>query len=124
MRPVSSHDAMTLLEPHGSRHKLYFGAALTVIVVGILLRLAYSTHLELVGDEAYYWFWSLHPDISYLDKGPMLPYRDTFFHTPDLILVLAGALALNSHLLLVARSFNVACAASLLALISAAAALI
>ncbi|MGI8956523.1 MAG: ArnT family glycosyltransferase [Chthoniobacterales bacterium] len=49
-------------------------AALAVIALGTFLHLLYSTHLELVGDEAYYWLWSRHPDICYLDKGPMIAW--------------------------------------------------
>src|SRR5215475_638940 len=37
-------------------------------------RLWYSTHLELVGDEAYYWLWSRHLDVCYLDKGPVIAW--------------------------------------------------
>src|SRR5258708_8356820 len=37
-------------------------------------RLLYCTHLELVGDEAYYWLWSRHLDICYLDKGPVIAW--------------------------------------------------
>src|SRR5258708_4282371 len=37
-------------------------------------RLWYCTHLELVGDEAYYWLWSRHLDICYLDKGPVIAW--------------------------------------------------
>src|SRR5260370_7421519 len=46
--------------------------AAAILVVGTIFRLWYSTHLELVGDEAYYWLWSRHPDICYLDKGPVI----------------------------------------------------
>lgn len=52
----------------------YFRAALWLIAIATLFHLAYSTHLELVGDEAYYWLWSRHPDICYLDKGPMIAW--------------------------------------------------
>jgi 4-amino-4-deoxy-L-arabinose transferase-like glycosyltransferase len=45
-----------------------------LILVGTTLHLCYSTHLELVGDEAYYWLWSRHPDICYVDKGPMIAW--------------------------------------------------
>jgi 4-amino-4-deoxy-L-arabinose transferase-like glycosyltransferase len=45
-----------------------------LILLGITFHLAYSTHLELVGDEAYYWLWSRHPDFCYLDKGPMIAW--------------------------------------------------
>lgn len=51
-----------------------FRAALALIALGTVFHLAYSTHLELVGDEAYYWLWSRHPDICYLDKGPMVAW--------------------------------------------------
>ena len=49
------------------------------LTVGLLLaatafRLWFSTQLELVGDEAYYWLWSRHPDFSYLDKGPIIAW--------------------------------------------------
>ena len=49
-------------------------AAFVLIALGTVFHLAYSTHLELVGDEAYYWLWSRHPDICYLDKGPMIAW--------------------------------------------------
>ncbi len=48
--------------------------AITILVLGTIFRLWYSTHLELVGDEAYYWLWSRHPDICYLDKGPVIAW--------------------------------------------------
>jgi hypothetical protein len=48
--------------------------AAAILVLGTLFRLWYSTHLELVGDEAYYWLWSRHPDFCYLDKGPVIAW--------------------------------------------------
>ena len=48
--------------------------ALAVIAAATLFRLSYSTHLELVGDEAYYWLWSRRLDICYLDKGPVIAW--------------------------------------------------
>jgi Dolichyl-phosphate-mannose-protein mannosyltransferase len=45
-----------------------------ILVVGTIFRLWYNTHLELVGDEAYYWLWSRHPDFCYLDKGPIIAW--------------------------------------------------
>ena len=45
-----------------------------ILVVGIIFHLWYNTHLELVGDEAYYWLWSRHPDFCYLDKGPVIAW--------------------------------------------------
>ena len=57
-----------------NKARRYFRAALGLILLGTAFHLAYSTHLELVGDEAYYWLWSRHPDICYLDKGPMVAW--------------------------------------------------
>ncbi len=54
--------------------RAYARAALLLVLVGTALHLTYSTHLELVGDEAYYWLWSRRPDISYVDKGPMVAW--------------------------------------------------
>ena len=48
--------------------------AAAILLLGTIFRLWYSTHLELVGDEAYYWLWSRHPDICYLDKGPVIAW--------------------------------------------------
>ena len=48
--------------------------AAAILVLGTIFRLWYSTHLELVGDEAYYWLWSRHPDFCYLDKGPVIAW--------------------------------------------------
>ncbi len=48
--------------------------AAAVLLLGTIFRLWYSTHLELVGDEAYYWLWSRHPDFCYLDKGPVIAW--------------------------------------------------
>ena len=48
--------------------------AAAVLLLGTIIRLWYSTHLELVGDEAYYWLWSRHPDFCYLDKGPVIAW--------------------------------------------------
>ena len=52
----------------------YVRWAFTILILGTLFRLWYSTHLELVGDEAYYWLWSRHPDFCYLDKGPVIAW--------------------------------------------------
>jgi len=50
------------------------GISLLLIVAVTIFRLFYVPHLELVGDEAYYWLWAKHPDYCYLDKGPMTPF--------------------------------------------------
>jgi 4-amino-4-deoxy-L-arabinose transferase-like glycosyltransferase len=52
----------------------YARLAAALLFLGTTFRLWYSTHLELVGDEAYYWLWSRHPDICYLDKGPVVAW--------------------------------------------------
>ncbi len=68
------NESATLPGADRQRQAFYFRASLGLIGLGTLLHLAYSTHLELVGDEAYYWLWSRHPDICYLDKGPMIAW--------------------------------------------------
>ena len=45
-----------------------------IVLIATALRLWFSTRLELVGDEAYYWLWSRHLDFCYLDKGPMIAW--------------------------------------------------
>jgi 4-amino-4-deoxy-L-arabinose transferase-like glycosyltransferase len=45
-----------------------------VLLAATLYRLWYSTQLELVGDEAYYWLWSRRLDLAYLDKGPVIAW--------------------------------------------------
>jgi 4-amino-4-deoxy-L-arabinose transferase-like glycosyltransferase len=50
-----------------------FWVIIAILAVTVY-RLWYCTHLELVGDEAYYWLWSRHPDICYLDKGPVIAW--------------------------------------------------
>ncbi|MEO8439034.1 MAG: glycosyltransferase family 39 protein [Spartobacteria bacterium] len=59
---------------NGSFRSRYAWATLLLILLGTIFHLAYSTHLELVGDEAYHWLWSRHPDICYLDKSPMIAW--------------------------------------------------
>lgn len=56
-----------LIRPHVHR---YTHAALWLIGLITLFRFGFATQLELVGDEAYYWLWSRHLDISYFSKGP------------------------------------------------------
>jgi 4-amino-4-deoxy-L-arabinose transferase-like glycosyltransferase len=51
----------------------YLILALILLAV-TLYRLWYSTQLELVGDEAYYWLWSRRLDLAYLDKGPVIAW--------------------------------------------------
>ncbi|HEY0790397.1 MAG TPA: glycosyltransferase family 39 protein [Chthoniobacterales bacterium] len=56
------------------RHERYSLWAGLVLLLVTTFRLFYINHLELVGDEAYYWLWSRHPDICYLDKGPVIAW--------------------------------------------------
>src|SRR5260221_11771285 len=51
----------------------FFWVIIAVLAFSVY-RLWYCTHLELVGDEAYYWLWSRHLDICYLDKGPVIAW--------------------------------------------------
>ncbi len=47
-----------------------------VLFVAVLtgLRLIYITVIPLVPQEAYYWYYSLNPDLSYFDHPPMVAY--------------------------------------------------
>jgi 4-amino-4-deoxy-L-arabinose transferase-like glycosyltransferase len=48
---------------------------LAVVLLAVTLyRLWYTTQLELVGDECYYWLWSRRLDLAYLDKGPVIAW--------------------------------------------------
>jgi 4-amino-4-deoxy-L-arabinose transferase-like glycosyltransferase len=79
-----------------------------ILVAGTIFRLFYSTHLELVGDEAYYWLWSRHPDICYLDKGPVIAwfiwlgtalFGQTVFGIRVFAVLLAGGTGVGIYLL-------------------------
>src|SRR5260221_12633428 len=68
----------------------------------------YCTHLELVGDEAYYWLWSRHLDICYLDKGPVIAwflaagtalFGQTVFGSRFFAVILSSATGLGIYLL-------------------------
>jgi dolichol-phosphate mannosyltransferase len=49
-------------------------AALAVVAYTILLRSFYAGSLELIPEEAYYWNYAQHLDISYLDHPPMVSW--------------------------------------------------
>jgi 4-amino-4-deoxy-L-arabinose transferase-like glycosyltransferase len=51
----------------------FFWVIIAVLAITIY-RLWYCTRVELVGDEAYYWLWSRHLEICYLDKGPVIAW--------------------------------------------------
>ena len=44
-----------------------------------LFRLVYAGMINLTPQEAYYWVWSLHPDLSYFDHPPMVAYSIRLF---------------------------------------------
>jgi dolichol-phosphate mannosyltransferase len=48
--------------------------AVSLIVCAALLRLIYSGQVELLPEEAYYWNYSRHLDIGYLDHPPMVAW--------------------------------------------------
>jgi len=48
--------------------------AIIYLLILTIFQLFYSTHLELVADEAYYWEWSKHLDACYRDKGPAVAW--------------------------------------------------
>jgi 4-amino-4-deoxy-L-arabinose transferase-like glycosyltransferase len=43
----------------------------------LLIKLAVSALVPLTNDEAYYWVWSLHPQLSYYDHPPMVAWLFT-----------------------------------------------
>lgn len=67
------------MENH-SKYKLYSFALIFIFLVFRLFYLA-TTHYNLIGDEAYFWDWSRHPDWSYYDQGPMIALIIRFFTT-------------------------------------------
>lgn len=42
--------------------------------LSLLIKLAVSALLPMTSDEAYYWVWSLHPQLSYYDHPPMVAW--------------------------------------------------
>ena len=51
----------------------------SVILIFLLVRLFIINNLELAPDEAYYWNWSKHIDLSYSDHPPMVAYIMAIF---------------------------------------------
>lgn len=52
---------------------------LTIIIIYALLQTLYNGSLPLHPDEAYYWVWSRHLDLSYYDHPPMIAYMIALF---------------------------------------------
>lgn len=48
--------------------------AILLLAVATIFRFWFSTRMQLVGDEAYYWLWSKHLAASYRDKGPAIAW--------------------------------------------------
>ncbi len=48
--------------------------AVALLTCVTLFRFWFSTRMQLVGDEAYYWLWSKHLAASYRDKGPAIAW--------------------------------------------------
>lgn len=48
--------------------------AIGLVICAFLLRLIYSAQVELLPEETYYWNYSQHPDIGYLDHPPMVAW--------------------------------------------------
>ena len=61
-----------------SKYTIYTG----ITILGFLIfRIFYiaTTNYDLIADEAYFWDWSRHPDLSYYDMGPMVAWIIRFF---------------------------------------------
>ncbi len=69
--------------------------AIIFVTLLTLWRLYLSASLQLHPDEAYYWLWSRHPDISYFDHSPMVAYFiwfTTLFSKSELWVRLSGTI--------------------------------
>ncbi len=67
---------------HNAPHTHFFGrAALALILAGFAVRLwlAGSGALDLVQDEAQYWDWTRHLQLTYYSKGPLIAWIIAFF---------------------------------------------
>ncbi len=53
------------------KQNFYF---ITFLLALTLFRIAYAGWFELSLDEAYYWLWAQHPDLSYYDHPPMVAW--------------------------------------------------
>ena len=66
--------SQTASSPSGSPRFSDGTLAVALLSVLTLFRFWYCTRLELVGDETYYWLWSRHLALSYVDKGPVIAW--------------------------------------------------
>jgi 4-amino-4-deoxy-L-arabinose transferase-like glycosyltransferase len=63
--PAARRDSLVWLAPRG---------VAALFLVWLLSRWAFDALRELVPDEAYYWVWSRHLAVSYLDHPPVIAY--------------------------------------------------
>ncbi len=63
---------MRALKIDGERASWIF--AIGIAVYAIALRLYFGAHIDLMPEETYYWNYSRHPDIGYLDHPPMVAW--------------------------------------------------
>jgi len=49
-------------------------AALLIVALMAAFRIAVASHIPLTEDETYYWAWSLHPALGYVDHPPMVAW--------------------------------------------------
>ncbi|MDH7499215.1 MAG: hypothetical protein QHH30_02355, partial [candidate division NC10 bacterium] len=59
--------------PAGRRFRWAFWLLLSLLTLIRLLYIQWGP-LDLAPDEAHYWEWSRHLDISYYSKGPMVAF--------------------------------------------------
>lgn len=62
-----------------------------------LFKLSIARYFPLIGDEAYYWLWSRHLDLSYVDHPPMVAYVNyvmTFLFGQNELAVRLGAIGI------------------------------
>lgn len=68
------------MKPMSVKFRAYGGVWIfAVIAIFFLMRLFIISHLELAPDEAYYWYWSKHLDLSYADHPPMVAFIMAIF---------------------------------------------
>jgi len=49
-------------------------AALLIVALMAAFRIAVASHIPLTEDESYYWLWSRHPALGYVDHPPMVAW--------------------------------------------------
>lgn len=96
------------------QQKFFFNTANRLWILGILIiavtlfRFWYATQLELIGDEAYYWYCSRHLDWSFFDKGPGAAvtiflgthlFGDTVFGVRFFAVLLSAAIGIGLYVL-------------------------